>query len=110
MTLHRRTRRLSALVAVAAFLFAQFAVSVFACPMQGGTPRIEMTANLCQMHETSGDISADTAVPVPPALPAPSVLLVPVAPEPPATTGVVRRLALPAGPPPPLIGTVVLRI
>ena len=70
MGLSRRARRLPAFLAVAAFLFAQFAVSVFACPMQGGEPKIQMTANLCQMHETSGDISADTAVPMPPALPA----------------------------------------
>lgn len=110
MALSRRSRRLPAFLAVAAFLFAQFAVAVFACPMQGGEPKIQMTANLCQMHETSGDISADTAVPMPPALPAPPVLLVPAAPEPLATTGVVRRLAQPTRPPPPLIGTTVLRI
>lgn len=110
MALTRRSRRHSALLAVVAFVFAQLAIAAFACPMTGAEPKVEITANLCQMHSDFGDASADVATPLPPALPPPAVLILAPLPEPEATPALVRRQALAAGPPPPLIETTVLRL
>ena len=57
MRLTRTRRMLSALVAVAALLFAQLAVSAFACPMTGGG---DDNANLCQQHCAYGKVSFDS--------------------------------------------------
>ncbi len=105
-------RGLAAVLAIAALLFAQLAVSAFACPAMGGEPCPDLNANLCEQHCDYGHASFDRSPPAAPAAPA-LVSSFRVAPLEPAGEAPVRRMLAaipPAGPAPPLIGFTVLRI
>src|SRR6186997_1175294 len=61
MGMARRTRLLASMIAIVALLFAQFAVSAYACPMTGMGADTEMNANLCERHCDYGNASLDQA-------------------------------------------------
>ena len=114
MGIPRRTRLFASIVAIAAVLFAQFAISAYACPMMGMGADAEMNANLCERHCDYGNASLDQAK-------SPSGMVVAVqsieritvatlAPQPQVTARTLRATWPAAGPAPPLIRFTVLRI
>jgi hypothetical protein len=125
----RRTRFAAALVAIAAILFAPFAMALNACadngdmaaPMAGMAPMASMAGDdapamdmaLCERHCHDGKVSFQPAghLPAPLAVPAPPALRVQVA-QPVAlrAPSFDSPYAPAAGPAPPLIGYTVLRI
>jgi hypothetical protein len=112
----RAIRRVAAAVALAAFAFAQIAVSAYACTMaaqpvaqvqpethpQGGCPELS-TANLCEQHCDYGSAAvgghADT-VPAPDLAPLPWGVSSASLADPPSHVP-ARHLARPATAPPP---------
>ena len=114
MSLRRPTRLLASIVAIAALLFAQLAVSGYSCPMMGMAPDAEMNANLCERHCDYGNASLDQAKTSAGAgLLVQSVVRLTAAPlpaQPQVTTRTLRARWPAAGPAPPFIGSTVLRI
>jgi hypothetical protein len=114
MGIARRTRLFASMIAIAALLFSQFAVSAYACPMMGMGADTEMNANLCERHCDYGNASLDQAKGSPGmALTVQSIarIAIPVlAPQPQVTARTLRATWLAAGPAPPLIRFTVLRI
>lgn len=116
MGIARRTRLFASMIAVVALLFAQLAVSAYACPMTGMADMAdtEMNANLCERHCDYGNASLDQAkAPSVQALAADSgVRIAPVraSPQPQVTARTLRAAWPAAGPAPPLIRFTVLRI
>lgn len=114
MGMVRRTRFIAALIAGVALLFAQLAVSAYACPMTGTSADTEMNASLCERHCDYGNASLDQAKsPAGVALADPGVMRIPVAalpPQPQVTARTLRATWPAAGPAPPLIRSTVLRI
>ena len=114
MGMARRTRLFASMVAIAALLFAQFAVSAYACPMMGMGAETEMNANLCERHCDYGTVSLDKAkTPSATPLAVPSTARIAIAafsPQPQVTARTLRATWPAAGPAPPLIRTTVLRI
>ena len=116
----RRIREFVAFAAMAAFLFAQAAVSAFACAGSVADPvamaqmkaQMEGDGGLCEKHCTTGTVSFELAKPAAFTMPA----LVPVALRVALPQPVTRVIAFPpaphsvAGPAPPLIRFTVLRI
>jgi len=102
------------MVAIVALLFAQFAVSAYACPMTGMGADTEMNANLCERHCDYGNASLDQAKsPSGTALAMQSILRIAAAtfsPQPQVTARTLRAAWPAAGPAPPLIRSTVLRI
>lgn len=114
MGIARRTRLFASVIAIAALLFAQFAVSAYACPMMGMGGDTEMNANLCERHCDYGNVSLDQAKsPSAMAVALQSVERLTVAvlfPQPQVTARTPRATWPAAGPAPPLIRFTVLRI
>ena len=114
MGIPRRTRLLASMIAIVALLFAQLAVSAYACPMTGMGPDSEMNANLCERHCDYGNASLDQAKsPGAAAVAVQSVArIAPMSlPDQPQVTARTLRATWPAtGPAPPLIRSTVLRI
>jgi len=114
MGIPRRTRLFASLVAIAALLFAQFAVSAYACPMMSMGADSEMNANLCERHCDYGNASLDQAKsPTAMTLAVQSIArnaLATLTPQPQVTARTLRATWLAAGPAPPLIRSTVLRI
>jgi len=120
IVMNRRSRFAAALIAIAALLFSQLAVSAFACPGLGdmnaamqamaSDDAAQVDANLCMRHCDEGAKALDAAKPVaalPPAL-APVLRLVTIAA--PRAPAVHVATASFAGPAPPFLRTTVLRI
>jgi hypothetical protein len=119
------TRRIAALSAIAALLFAQLAVSAFACPLEAGTAAIAQvsapqsgdgcdgmaTPNLCERHCDYGSSSVGYFAACVPALPAAEIAWRVEPPEAPAVSRArLDRQTLQTRAPPPLILLGVLRI
>jgi hypothetical protein len=118
-------RRIAAVSAIAALLFAQLAVAAFACPLEAGTaPVVQASApqtddgcdgmptpNLCERHCDYGSSSVGYFAACVPALPAAQI---PWRVEPAEAAAVTRasldRQSLLTRAPPPLILLGVLRI
>ena len=102
------------MIAIVALLFAQLAVSAYACPMTGMASDTEMNANLCERHCDYGNASLDQAKsPSGMALTVQSIariVLTTLSPRPQVTARTLRATWLAAGPAPPLIRSTVLRI
>ena len=114
MGIARRTRLFASMIAIVALLFAQLAVSAYACPMTGMGPDTETNANLCERHCDYGSASLDQAKsPAGVALAIPGVVRISIAtlpPQPQVTARTLRATWPAAGHAPPLIRTTVLRI
>jgi len=104
----------ASMIAIVALLFAQLAVSAYACPMAGMGADTEMNANLCERHCDYGNVSLDQAKSPPAmALAVQSIERLAVAtlfPQPQVTARTLRAAWPAAGPAPPLIRFTVLRI
>src|SRR6185436_19433405 len=99
MGIARRSRLFASMVAIAALLFAQFAVSAIACPMTGMGPDTEMNANLCERHCDYGNVSLDQAKsPSPTALVVQSIVRIALVtlPQQPQVTARTLRATWPA--------------
>jgi hypothetical protein len=109
-------RRLAAILALAAFAFAQLAVSAYACPMtaqpamqdqpapdaQGGCPEFS-SANLCEQHCAYGSASVGShadSVPAPDLAPLPWGVSGARVAEPPSFVPARHRARSTAAPPP----------
>jgi hypothetical protein len=116
MGIPRRIRLLASFAAIAALLFAQLAVSGYACPMMGMAPEAEtaMNANLCERHCDYGNVSAEQAKsPASTTIAVQSFVRIALASPaslPQVTARTLRASWPAAGPAPPLIRTTVLRI
>jgi hypothetical protein len=116
----RRNRLFTAVLAAAMLLFAQLAVSAYACPMAAQAPEMAQagcdedmgSVNLCEQHCDYGSASFDAAKP----LQASPVAVLPSLrielPDPLVSSIVAPRARIAAGPapPPPLSRFTVLRI
>jgi hypothetical protein len=113
MGIARRNRLFASMIAIVALLFAQLAVSAYACPM-GMAADTEMNANLCERHCDYGNAALDQATsPVSVPMLVQSMVRISPAPLPqqPQAGARALRAAWPAaGPAPPLIRFTVLRI
>ncbi len=108
----RPVRILAASLAACALVFAQMAVSAFACPGQASPAALEKmseegcpdlgSANLCQEHCNYGKASVDSAKPLPALAQATGPLLWVAVPLAASSHGLVpaRRIAPAVGPPP----------
>jgi hypothetical protein len=114
MGIPRRSRLFASMIAIAALLFAQLAVSAYACPMTGMGADTEMNANLCERHCDYGNAALDQATSPAsmPMLVQSMVRIWPASlPQQPQAGAPALRAAWPAaGPAPPLIRFTVLRI
>lgn len=104
----------ASMIAIVALLFAQLAVSAYACPMAGMGADTEMNANLCERHCDYGNASLDQAKsPSPMALAVQAVAhdaFAAPSTQPQVTARTLRATWPAAGPAPPLIRSIVLRI
>ena len=102
------------MIAIVALVFAQLAVSAYACPMTGMAADMEMNANLCERHCDYGSAALDQAkspAKLPLAVQGVARVSVVTLPAQPHVTARTVRAAWPAaGPAPPLIRSTVLRI
>jgi hypothetical protein len=120
----RFMRRIAAFTAMAALVFAQLAVSAYACPAQAGQPAIAAsvpaamddchevaTPNLCERHCDYGSSSVANCAPSMPAMHAGVFhVRIHLAESLPPSREYLDRQQLASHPPPPLVLHGVLRI
>lgn len=116
--MNRRLRAAAAVLAIAAMLFAPFAVAMHACPMgdmamQGAAHSTDAPAyaGLCERHCSDGKVAVETVKP-PPAYPLPLLLALRIAlqPERDLHASTWRRDGFLADPSPPFTRFTVLRL
>jgi len=116
--MNRRLRSFAALLALAAMLFAPFAVAMHACPMDdmamqdaAHSTDAPVSAGLCERHCTDGKVAVETVKP-PPAYPLALVPALRIAPQPERDPHAApwRKDGFLADPSPPFARFTVLRI